>query len=215
MPIKAVIFDMDGVLSDTQTLHARMESDLFRQFGIEISPAEISREFAGVPDEVMFPVVFKRHGEEVENVDALLEGKWQELMERARGGVQPVPGSQELVETLAARGLRLAVASSSYRRFVELVLEKLNLDSRFETVVTIDDVERGKPDPAIFLLAAERLGIQPTDCLVIEDSISGMVAAKRAGMKCVGLVPPGAESEFRADLTVSALKDIPPTLFEG
>jgi HAD superfamily hydrolase (TIGR01509 family) len=216
MPAEAVIFDMDGVLSDTQMIHAQLESDLLRRFGIEMSPEDLTREFAGVPDPEMFQAIFQRHGKDPAGLEKLLEGKWDELKEKVRGGgVPPVPGSRELVRMLRGRGVRLAVASSSYRSFVELVLQELDLAAQFQAVVTVEDVERGKPHPDIFLLAAERLGVPPPACVVIEDGINGMMAAKRAGMKCIALVPLDSREEHPADLVVSTLKDIPPSFFDA
>ena len=133
------------------------------------------------------------------------------------------------METLRARGLRLAVASSSYRRFVELVLEKLNLGSRFETVVTVDDVDRGKPDPAVFLLAAKHLQVQPGECLAYpashekarqslaltlrwaRRSQTALWRAEVEDQALFGIVQGGTH----ADRLISDLKDLPLSLFEG
>ncbi len=207
---RAVIFDMDGVLSDTQTIHAQMESGLLREHGIEMSPDDITREFGGVSDEEMFPRIFGRYGKRIANIDDFIERKWKSIMELAQGRVRATPGALALVETLKARRLPLGVASSSRRPFIELVLGELDIRESFAAIVSADEVERSKPDPAIYLAAARRLGTAPQTCLVIEDSINGMLAAKRAGMLCIGLVPQDSQKEnYPADLLISDLRQMP------
>jgi HAD superfamily hydrolase (TIGR01509 family) len=106
--------------------------------------------------------------------------------------------------------LKLAVASSSNKAFIEHVLKQLNMTEYFQAIASSEEVPRGKPDPAIFLLAASRLGIDPSECVVIEDGVSGMIGAKRAGMGCIGLVLE-AETDtqkFPADVVVRSHDEI-------
>jgi HAD superfamily hydrolase (TIGR01509 family) len=208
--VDGIIFDMDGVISDTQTMHAQMESDLLRKYGIEMGPEEISREFAGVSDEQMFPQIFGRYGKHIDDMDGIIERKWQTMMRFSRGRIVAMPGALELVATLGQRNLPLAVASSSRRAFIELVLDELKILGAFRAVVSADEVVDSKPDPGIFLLAAKRLEAAPEACLVIEDSINGLRAARSAGMYSIGLVPlAGRQHNVPADLLVETLRDVP------
>lgn len=205
--MKAVIFDMDGVISDTQVIHARFESELFRRHGIEISPEEMSDRYAGVSGRVYFKSEFDRHGIDAD-IDALVEEKWAMLADLDDDDIVAVPGSVELIGSLKDGGFRLAVASASRRVFVERVLSVLGVLDSFDAIATSQEVEHGKPDPGVFLLAAERLGAKPADCVVIEDGKNGMVAARRAGMKCIGLVPDTDHEKYPADLLVPGLDDL-------
>jgi HAD superfamily hydrolase (TIGR01509 family) len=106
----------------------------------------------------------------------------------ANSGVEEIPGSVALIKYLKEHGYPLAVASASNFNYVSSVLSTLGVVDLFETIVSGDMVQKGKPDPESFLLAAEKIKVSPSSCVVIEDGKSGMEAAKRAGMKCVGLV---------------------------
>lgn len=208
--VGAVIFDMDGVLSDTQSIHAQVESDFLRQYGIELSPEEITREFGGTTGEEMFPRIFARYGKRLDHLPEIVERKWQKMTEVSRGRIRPMPGALDLVAALRGRGLPLALASSSRRSYIELVLDELGIRVAFQVIVSADEVAHSKPEPDIFLLAAERLGVPARFCLVIEDSVSGMRAAKSAGMYCIGLVPvDGRPEDFPAGLLVKSLQEVP------
>lgn len=204
--IKAVIFDMDGVISDTQELHSEVESRMFKKYGIDISPEEITARFAGIPDFIYAEEVFKKYGVQV-NLEEVITKKWEKVTEMMEREVPPVPGALELIEGLHHK-YKLAVGSSSIRKFVNIALEKLGFRDKFQAVVTIDDVKNGKPDPEIFLLAAQRLGVNADECVVIEDSRSGMQAAKNAGMQCVGLVKDKNKENYPADILVESLNEI-------
>jgi HAD superfamily hydrolase (TIGR01509 family) len=207
--IEAIIFDMDGVLSDTQPIHSRVESDLLRQYGIELSPEEITREFAGVTGEEMFPRIFSRSGKPVDDLGKVIERKWLMVEEASRGNVLPIPGALDLVAAFRERGLPLAVASASRHSYIEMALRELGLSESFNAIVSSDDVAHGKPAPDVFLLAAKRLGVAPQSCLVIEDGVSGMRAAKSAGMYCIGLVSSdGDRADLPANLLVKSLREI-------
>jgi HAD superfamily hydrolase (TIGR01509 family) len=103
------------------------------------------------------------------------------------GRVTAMPGAGELLDELAARGISRALATSGERRYVSAVLQELKLDAAFDVQVVAEDVSRGKPHPDVYLLAAERLCVEPADCLVLEDAPNGIAAAKAAGMSCVAV----------------------------
>jgi len=205
--IKAIIFDMDGVVSDTQTLHSEIEAAIFQRYGIKKSVEEITEKYAGVPCKVFFKEVFLENSIPVD-VQKIVEEKENLMMERIRGNVTPMPGAINLIKEARQKGLKLAVASSSPIELVSLVLEELNLESIFKVVVTLEDVQNGKPDPEIFLLAAKRLGVTPGECIAIEDGHSGMLAAKSAGIKCIGLVKDKTSKDYPADILVESLEEI-------
>ncbi|MCR4285055.1 MAG: HAD family phosphatase [archaeon] len=202
--IKGVIFDMDGVISDTQKLHAKIESEIFSRFEINLSPEEITKKYAGVKIKEFFQEVLKN---KEYNLDELIKEKREKMIELASISVDPIPGSPELIKTLSENNIQLAVASASHINYVKIVLEKLNLTKYFKVIIGGNLVKRGKPHPESFLLAAKNLNLSPKDCLVIEDGISGMKAAKRAKMKCIGLVQSKKEKYPTRNL-VSSLKEI-------
>lgn len=185
--IKAVIFDMDGVISDTQKLHSRVESSILSRFGVDISPEEITLKYSGVRTKEFFNELLTNANVEFD-LNALMIEKWEKMEELAKVTVDYVDGIYELLDMLASNNITLAVGTASSTKYANSVLQKLNVFDKFSSIVTGDMVQKGKPDPAIFLLAASNIGVDPNDCLVIEDGISGMIAAKLGGMKCIGLV---------------------------
>jgi len=142
---------------------------------------------------------------EVARIDQRKEALYRELIS-AR--FPPMDGAVELIDALAAEGFRLAVGSSGPRENVELTLEKLGRRAKFQAAISGSDVTRGKPDPQIFQLAAERLSLPPKRCLVIEDATAGVAAAKAAGAKCLGLASGPPRDLSAADLVVHSLREV-------
>lgn len=198
---------MDGVLSDTQKFHAEVESKLLHEFGIKMSPQEITSRYAGVSDEQMFKEIFSNHHVEVSDLNNLIFRKWDLMAEVSRGRIDAIPYAIDLVTMLSRNNYKMAVASASTKGFIEIVLKALNIRDYFDTVVSAQEVANGKPAPDIFILAADRLGVAHSKCVVIEDGKSGMIGARAAGMKCIGLVPVPANN-IPADIIVSSLKEI-------
>ena len=131
----------------------------------------------------------------------------------ARRGVALLPGVRALLEGLHAAGLRQAIGSSAPRENLELIIELTDTGSFFDAVVSSEDTERGKPDPQVFLVAAERLKVTPENCVVVEDAVAGVQAAKAGGMKCIGVTFVGhhPDSTLRAagaDLLVKTLEEV-------
>jgi len=150
---------------------------------------------------------------------ALPEAEWRPLSDRKetlyreiiRGRVPAMRGAAELVEALAADGARLAVGSSGPAENIELCLSEMGIRHCFRTVITGEHVTRGKPDPQVFVLAAEGLGLPPDRCVVVEDAVTGVEAAKRAGMAAVALTSGHPRESFpHAALVVDALRDLGP-----
>ncbi len=206
--ISAFIFDMDGVLSDTQQLHSRIESEVLAEYGIIISPEEISPRFAGTRTEEIFAKILEEHHSSYSVAD-LLEEKWRRVTAMAESDVVPIKGAIALLERLTKEGYPLSVASSSRTAYVELILRSLGIENHFQYVVTGEMVKRGKPDPDIFLLAAEKMHFPPEECIVIEDSRLGMLAARDAGMRCIGLVE-DIHREYPTPHLVQTLDEVTP-----
>lgn len=204
--IEAIIFDMDGVISDTQKIHSTIESDLLKQHGVYIRPEEITARFSGVDDREFVRKMSKEHGTEIDFETFKLE-KSARLFPLLKQGVDPIPGAIKLIHECRKEGLRLGLASASRTEIIRMILGQLKLGELFHAITSGKEVEKGKPDPGIFLLTAQKLWVHPEKCIVIEDGISGMLGAKRAGMRCVGLVTdPGLNRV--ADMVVTSLEQL-------
>ena len=183
MPLRAVIFDMDGVLIDSEIGYNRADAAWFAELGLPFGQREID----GVTGS-SGPVIARLMKEwfphlpytEQQLSDLYLDGIFRSLRQDVHALID---GVEDWLRRMAGMDLSLAIGSSSPVRMVSHVVEKFALDRYFSQVVTGDDVQRGKPWPDIFLLAAQRLGLPPEECLVIEDSRNGIQAARAAGMK--------------------------------
>lgn len=212
--MNAVIFDMDGVLSDTQRLHEETQAAALSRHGIVVDQKALSGRFSGVPNRDWLVTLCDEHGISRDIIPSLLEEFERGFIEEGRGKVRAIDGAPELVAALREEGAPLALVSGSVGSIVALVLTELGLEDAFRAVVTADDPVPGKPSPAPFLLAAERLDVRPKRCVVVEDGVSGMVGARKAGMKCVALAPAGSRVEYPADLVVHSLRDLDSTVLE-
>ncbi len=198
---------MDGVISDTQKLHSKVDSDTLRKLGIDISPEHITRHYSGVPTSDFFLDILRQYEMEID-IKTLMSERWENIYELAENGIYPIPGSRRLIQSLHAHHYKLAVASSSSHKFIRMVLAHLDLIQYFDALTSGDEAPKGKPSPDIFLITAQKLSVPPSDCLVIEDGLSGMKAASSAGMKCVGLVPKDEARRYPADSVVHSLLDV-------
>ena len=205
--IKAAIFDMDGVVSDTQKLHSRVESSILSRFGINITPDEITLRYSGVRTKEFFKELLTEANVDF-NLEELMLEKWEKMNELAKISVDYIDGIYELLDLLLNANIKLAVGTASSTKYALSVLNKLNISDKFLSIVTGDMVEKGKPDPAIFLLAAKNINIDPNECLVIEDGISGMLAAKNANMKCIGLVKAIDYDKYPTKNQILSLREI-------
>ena len=185
--LKAVIFDMDGVLLDSESIHYEILRDMMARRGFSYTTEHLHR-YCGVPEEQMWPQLLREAGLLRESPLALRREHWERYEWRIRSeGLPKFPGTKELLESLRDAGYRLAVASASPMALILRNLRALRLDGAFDKIASAQECGgRGKPEPDVFLLAAEKLETAPEDCLVVEDSANGMTAAYRAGMKWVG-----------------------------
>lgn len=182
MRISAVLFDMDGVLIDTDEAVAGLWRGLAAEFGVTVDAAGIAAHAYGCAPEHTVETVFA----------ALRPHDRERVMNRVRAaeptlGFSPVPRAARLVERLAGAGVPLALVTSASADRAERVLKELGIAGRFTTTVTWGEAARGKPAPDCYLLAARRLDVPPADCLVFEDTPSGVRAAVAAGTRCVAV----------------------------
>ena len=189
----AVIFDMDGVLVDSNPFHLRKWIDLFQEHGVPYNEEELPKIILGPPNEV----IFRRYLGENLTREQLAE-LGEELEANFRREIGPharsFPGVRRFIEECHATGIKMAVASAAISKNVSFLVSALGLRDYFLAVLTANEITHPKPHPEIYLKTAETLGVKPADCAVFEDSFVGIEAAKRAGMKCVAVA-----STFRAD----------------
>ncbi len=203
---RAVVFDMDGLLLDTETLWERAESELFRRHGGEFT-REDQLAVMGTGMEFSGRYYAERLGEPIEAGARLVDEMHGYMLDELRREVLTRPGAAELVGRLRGR-VPLGLASNSERRLVDAALDAAGLTDAFDAVVTAADVVNPKPAPDIYLLACRRLGSTPTDTLALEDSAPGIAAAKAAGLTCIA-VPQFAETDVSAaDEVIDSLEEL-------
>jgi len=188
---------MDGVLIDSGVWHRAAWQALLAEMGLDPARPDFWRLTIGRPGEEAVPLLL---GKTLPDREArrLARRKRDLYVELARGGLRAVEGAPAFIEHLARRGIPRAVGTSASRMDVERMLGAVGLRRHFEVVVTSEDVRLGKPDPEVYVLAARRLGAAPGACVVFEDSVVGIQAARRAGMRAIGVTTAYGEEELRA-----------------
>ena len=206
-----MIFDLDGVLVVSEPLLAEAAIAMFAEKGVNMTAGDF-RPFIGMGEDRYIGGAAERRGVQVDLTrdKARLYEIYEEVI---RGHLQPLPGAVELVHACRSRGLAVAVASGADRVKVFANLREIGLPpDLFGTVVDGNEVRRKKPAPDIFLLAATRLGLEPASCLVIEDAVSGVAAARAAGMRCLAVTSSFSASELSAaDWIAPDLEHVPAT----
>jgi HAD superfamily hydrolase (TIGR01509 family) len=203
---RAVVFDMDGLLLDTEVLWQQAETELFARHGAEFTWDD-KMEVIGTSFAHTATYFARRLGVPDEQGPGLVDEMIELMHDHLRRQVEGRPGAVELVERLRGQ-TRLGLASNSPRRLVDTALETAGIGDAFDAIVTSDDVERPKPAPDLYLAACERLGVAPADALALEDSASGVAAAKAAGLTCIA-VPQYAEIDVSAaDRIVDSLEEL-------
>lgn len=212
--MKAIIFDMDGVLVNSEPAHYISDAEALNLFGANVKPDDMVG-YSGIGVGDFFELMRARYGVRAE-IEELVRLKNRFLIRELKTSLHSVPGVERLLTGVRLLPLRRALASSSYREVVDTVLVGMGLVEWFETTVAGDEVANAKPAPDIFLKAAQELHVHPEDCVVIEDSDNGICAAKTAGMKAIGFVSPesGPQDFSHADYVVASLPEALPILAE-
>jgi beta-phosphoglucomutase len=207
---RAVLWDLDGTLVDSEEYHWLSWRSTLGAEGIDLTYDRFLASFGQRNDRILAgwlgpgadPARIQRIGEEK-------EAEYRRLAETR--GLTPLPGAREWLETLRSRGWKQAIASSAPGLNVKTMLHVTGFDAYVDATVSAEDVTRGKPDPQVFLVAAEKLAIPPSHCVVVEDAAAGIEGARRAGMKSIGV---NARTRLDADIYVASLVDLPADAFD-
>jgi beta-phosphoglucomutase len=207
----AVIWDVDGTLVDTAELHFEAWAELSRDLGRPFTRADFAATFGRRNPEI-FHILFGDRFSDSE-IDELAFRKEELYRTAARRGVDLLPGARPLLEGLKAAGFQQAIGSSAPRANLDLILELTRSSNLFAAVSCAKDTTRGKPDPQVFLAAAQKLGVPPRHCVVMEDAVAGVEAARNGGMKCIAVSFVGHHPEEKlraagADLVVKTLESV-------
>ncbi len=208
--VKGIIFDMDGVLVDSEPLHKEVEQQMLKELGVDL-PHDEHVKFAGVGLQ-FWNVIKKRYGY---NRDVTAEWLHAEKSRRyfealTTHPIIPIKGVVEVVAELKKRNIPVAVASSSSSVLIQKVLKAIGINEDISIAVSGEDVPNNKPFPDIFLRTAELLHLDPSDCVVVEDSVNGVQAAKAAGMACIAFFNPnsGKQDLSQADHIVNSISAV-------
>ena len=214
--IKAIIFDFDGVITDSEPVHLKMFQQVLSELSISISKQEYYETYLGMDDKGCFTTVLQTHGLDAshEVIQSLIDKKAKFMMEYLQNSVFIYPGVVDFVNKAKDR-FRLAIASGALRHEIEFVLQQAGINYAFDLIVSAEDVIYGKPDPECFNKALERLNdssglqLKPGECVVIEDSIAGIEGTLAAGMKCIAVTNTyGTDRLTMADRIVRGLDEI-------
>lgn len=210
----AVIFDLDGVLVDSYQAHFESWRQLYGEVGVDYSEEQFAADFGRTSRDILQRRLGRQVADEqIRQLDQRKEALFREIL---RQNFPAMDGAVELIDALVADGFLLAVGSSGPPENIALCLEKLGKEAKFRAVVTGQDVSRGKPDPQVFQLAAERLGLPAKHCVVIEDAVHGIEAAHRAGMVAVALTGTAKRGELSsAELVIDSLRELSPRIIRN
>lgn len=206
---RAVLWDLDGTIADSKDFHWRAWRDTMAADGVTISYEQFLLSFGQRNDAILGAWLAGASVERVVRLGDAKEAAFRRLV--AEEPLHPLPGALEWIERLAKDGWRQAIASSAPPANVTTMARVLKLDAVMGALVSAEDVRRGKPDPEVFLVAASRLGVPSERSVVVEDAAAGIEAARRGGMKSIGV---GGEALSAADVHVTSLSDLEPEVFD-
>lgn len=214
--LKAVIFDLDGVIIDSEPLHFETDKLVMRACGHELSDSDFNK-YVGTTNALMWAELKEEYllSRSLEELLEMQSRHKLELLQCFEGG--SIPGVRELLKSLKEQNILRGIASSSPRSFIEAVVSKLDLGEYFSEVISGEEVENSKPCPDVFLKMAELLRVNPAECIVIEDSSHGVSAALAAGMKCIGFknCNSGNQDLSMADAVVASISEIDSRLLKS
>lgn len=209
--MQGFIFDMDGVIIDSEPIHSRVKLDTLQYFGLSFVPADLEK-YMGRTSRAMFTDVIREQQRQDLDVEMVTAYKHQHYLDILAHGddIGPVAGAVELIRSLHGAGVPLGLATSSNRKVIAIVIERFGLADCFQSVISGNELPASKPDPDIYLRTAKNLGLAPADCVVLEDTYNGVLAAKRAGMRCIGYRNPnsGQQDLRQADKIVDSLREL-------
>jgi HAD superfamily hydrolase (TIGR01509 family) len=208
--LRAVLWDLDGTLVDSEEFHWQAWRDTLTPEGVAVTYEQFLASFGRKNDPIMRDWLGAGYTPErsARLADAK-EADYRRLV--AAHGLTPLPGARKWLARLHEAGWKQAIVTSAPRANAEVMLRALDLDHVFDAVVTAEDVTAGKPDPEVFLAGASRLGVPPARAIVVEDAASGIEGARRAGMKCVGV---NGRVPLPADVVVKSLTELAPDAFD-
>jgi len=212
--LEAVLWDMDGVIADTMQYHFGAWRDILKTMGITVTLEEFRPLFGQRHDNIIRYALGNNLTHE--QIEALSDKKQALYRERVSKDIRALPGALELIKALNKNKIKIALASSATPENVDVIVDGLKIRDKFQAFVNGPEVAEGKPSPLIFQLAAKKLGAPPANCVVIEDAVAGVSAAKDGGMKCVAVtnsLPRAALS--KADLIVDSLKEVNIEILNG
>ncbi len=198
---------MDGVIADTAPYHLKAWQEVFHKRGVSFTRDGFRHHFGQRNDTIIKSTL----GEQLAQgeIDAIAREKEQTFRKVVQQYIRPLPGAIQLMKSLREQGFKIALSSSAPMENIRLVTRGLGIGDCFHAIVSGWDVTEGKPSPQGFLLAAEKLGVEPQNCIVIEDAIAGVIACRRAGMSCIAVTNTHPrESLMEADLVVDSLEEV-------
>ena len=207
--MKAVIFDMDGVIIDSEPIHFETDMETMKYLGCNISIEELEK-YVGTTNEYMIADIKKNYNIK-KSVEEIINYKVEMVKNKViQSDLEPIEGIRELLIYLKKKNIPAAIASSSPKDFINVVVSKFKLQEYFKYIVSGEEVESGKPAPDVYIETAKKLGISPKECIVVEDSKNGVIAAKAAGMKCIGFqnINSGNQDLSKADIIVNSIGEI-------
>lgn len=207
--IQGVLFDMDGVLADSESFICKAAIMMFRELGIEVH-AEDFHPFVGMGENRYIGGVAEKYGIPV-NIEQVKARTYELYGELVRGKLSPLPGVHEFIFKCRKKGLKLALATSADNIKMEINLKEIGLSrGSFDAIITGLDVKKKKPSPDIYLMAAKNLGLDPGSCLVVEDAVSGIEAGKAAGCRCLAITSSFDSAALqKADWICDSLSNVP------
>lgn len=207
--IKAFIFDMDGVIIDSEPIHNQVDIQTLNQLGANVTKKDLEK-YVGMVDNEKW-ALFKQDFNISISTDEIIDLQVAEKVRIVQeSNIEPIEGIKNIIIELKKNNVLIGVASSSPIIYIKEVLKKFKLDCYFDCIICGQDVSNGKPAPDIFIKVSNMLNIDPINCLVIEDSKNGALAAKAAGMTCIGYINPnsGDQDLSSADIVVKSISDI-------
>jgi beta-phosphoglucomutase len=209
-PARAALWDVDGTLIDSRKYHWLSWRDALAAEGFRVTRPQFEQTFGRRNDEILREYFPSYSTKDISRVGDAKEVAYRALV-RERG-IELLPGVGRWLDRLKEEGWLQAVASSAPRQNLDAIIAVLGLEKYFGAVASAEDVTEGKPDPQVFLAAAAKLGVKPAACVVIEDAPAGTEAARRARMRCVGVL--SSHAELRADIVVRTLEELPDDAFD-